>query len=73
MGVEEANLRRDQLTLKFKEGDTILAVAVKLPNELPRVLPLTIDDLKLFLEDEFTEFWKTTAEKVRNELIRGVI
>lgn len=70
--VEEANLRKDQLVLKFKEQETVLAVAVKLPGELPRVLPVTIEDVRSFLEEEFNDFWTATKQRVQSELIRGV-
>lgn len=70
-GKEVARLRKDELTLKFEEEDITLMVAVKLPNEFPRVLPLTIEDLSIFLEEGFPVYWKEIGEKVLNELIRG--
>lgn len=64
---------KTELRLKFKEEDTILTVVVKLPGEVPRVLPLGIDvDLAIFIED-FPATWRDIGEKVRNEFIRGAI
>lgn len=63
---------KDQLTLKFEEKDTTLIITVKIPNEYPRVLPLTIEDPHFFLED-FPSFWKEMGEKVKSELIRGLV
>jgi len=67
-----AELSKTQLTLKFREGDTFLAVAVKIPGELPRVLPVTLEDVEAFMREEFPAFWKTTEERVRNELARAI-
>ena len=69
---EEHEISKDQLTLKFGEEDTLLLVAVKIPGELPRVLPVTIEDVRAFLEEEFNEFWSTTKQRVQNELVRGI-
>lgn len=60
-----------ELLLKFEEESTFLIVAVKLPGEIPRVLPIEIDvDLPTFIQD-FDATWKDLGDKARNEFIRG--
>jgi len=69
--LEEAPGSKTELLLKFGEEDTLLFVAVKLPGEIPRVLPMGIEvDLTTFIE-EFDSTWRDVGEKVLNEFIRG--
>ena len=66
---EETSMKK--LTLELEEESTFLIVAVKLPAEFPRVMPIQIDvDLPTFLQD-FDSTWKDLGDKVRNEFIRG--
>lgn len=60
-----------ELLLKFTGESTFLFVAVKLPGEIPLVLPIEIDvDLPTFIQD-FDATWKDLGDKTRNEFIRG--
>ena len=62
---------KKSLTLKFTEESTLLIVVVKLPDEIPRVMPMELDvDLRTFLED-FDDTWKELGAKVRSEFSRG--
>ena len=72
-GDTEIVAEKEHLTLGFAEADTVLLVAVKIPGEKPRVLPLTIEDVRAFLEEEFNDFWAKTKERVQNELVRGIV
>lgn len=64
---------KTELLLKFKEEDTILAVVVKLPDELPRVMPIEIDtDIPTFLSD-FSATWIELGKKVHAEFVRGAM
>ena len=68
---EKETPSKKSLTLKFAEEATYLFVAVKLPGELPRVMPIEVEvDLPTFLQD-FETTWRELGDKVRNEFIRG--
>lgn len=71
MDENKTEVSSKELRLKFEEESTFLIVAVKLPAEFPRVMPIQIDvDLPTFLQD-FDSTWKELGDKVRNEFIRG--
>lgn len=62
---------KNKLILSFKEEATLLIVAVKLPNEVPRVMPMELEvDLPTFISD-FSATWRELGEKVRTEFVRG--
>lgn len=62
---------KTELLLKFEEESTILFVAVKLPGEVPRVMPIEIEmDPITFLSD-FSATWRELGEKVRAEFTRA--
>lgn len=62
---------KTELLLKFKEESTHLVVIVKLPGEIPRILPGEIDaDLNDFLAD-FDSIWRDVGDAARDEFVRG--
>ncbi len=62
---------KKSLTLKFEEEATYLFVAVKLPGEFPRVIPIEVEvDLPIFIQD-FETTWRELGDKVRDEFVRG--
>ena len=62
---------KKSLTIKFTEESTLLIVVVKLPGEIPRVMPMELDvDLRTFIED-FDDTWKELGEKALSEFVRG--
>jgi len=68
---ETKDKAKTELLLKFEEESTHLIVIVKLPNEIPRVLPGEIDaELSEFLAD-FDSIWRDVGDKARNEFVRG--
>ena len=68
---EEKPGSKTELKLKFTEESTLLIVAVKLPGEAPRVMPMELDvDLPTFIMD-FPFTWRELGEKVRAEFVRG--
>ncbi len=70
MMMMEASSKKS-LTLKFGEESTYLFVAVKLPGELPRVIPMEVEvDLPIFIQD-FEATWRELGDKVRDEFVRA--
>ena len=63
--------KEESLTIKLDEGISLIVV-VKHPDQEARVMPLSIEEPRSFIE-EFRTVWDELGVKVRSEIIRGVV
>ena len=61
----------EELTIKFPDGRA-LVIVVKNPGENARVLNREIEEPREFIQD-FKSLWDELGEKVRAEIIRGLV
>lgn len=65
------NEKAEELTIKFPVG-VALVVVVKHPGETARVINSEIESPHEFIQD-FKSVWDDIGEKVRAELVRGLV
>ena len=56
--------------LPYRSEDTLLLVVIKDPGRIPRIMPVGIEDPRLFITDDFKGTWADIGDKVRAEISR---
>lgn len=64
---------KKETRIGYNENDVILLVVIKNPGEIPRIMPVSIEDPALFISEDFGESWKSIGDKVRTEISRAVL
>lgn len=65
--------KTEELTIKFPDGVGVtLVVVVKHPGETARVINSEIESPHEFIQD-FKSVWDDIGEKVKTEVIRGLV
>ncbi len=57
----------------YGDNDVLLIVIIKDPGQIPRVMPVSIEDPGLFISDDFERTWEDIGDKVRAEVSRIVV
>lgn len=70
--LEEAPAEKET-RLAYRDNDVLLLVVIKDPGQIPRVMPVGIEDPSLFLSEDFEGTWKDIGDKVRAEISRIVV
>lgn len=70
--LEEAPAEKET-RLAYRDNDVLLLVVIKDPGQIPRVMPVSIEDPSLFLSEDFEGTWKDIGDKVRTEISRIVV
>lgn len=57
----------------YGDNDVLLIVIIKDPGQVPRVMPVSIEDPSLFISEDFEGTWADIGDKVRAEVSRIVV
>ena len=68
--LEKSKALEKETRLPYRSEDTLLLVVIKDPGRIPRIMPIGIEDPRLFITEDFKETWANIGDKVRAEISR---